>query len=402
MSLTLLLDLDDTLLTNPLEMFMPAYVHLLSEHLAKYIDPHKMIPQLMHATDQMIEKEAPCSTLEETFAHDFYTPLGLDQELLAPIIREFYSHSFQTLETCTAVRPAAKRVIEHAFDRGWTVAIATNPLFPLKAMQSRLEWAGISVDSYPYSLVTSYETMHFAKPNPAYYAEILSRLGWVEQPVCMVGNSLKDDLLPAAHIGIPGFWISDKHEPLPTEMPQPSATGTLEELIPWLDQIAQGEPLPQFSDPRGILSVLRSTPAALDNFYHHHDHGLWKQHPFPGEWSIKQILCHMRDVEYEVNLPRFEKLVGEQNPFIPGVDSDRWAVERSYDEQDDATVYDPFCSSRAQLINILANYTDSDWHQTVRHSIFGSTSRLELAGFIAMHDRTHIQQLHNTWLALRH
>lgn len=401
MSLTLLLDLDDTLLTNPLETFMPAYIHLLSAALSEFIDPGKMVPQLLRATDLMIEKNVPCGTLEQVFDANFYAPLGVHKSDLAAVISQYYSTAYQQLRNGTSIRPQAKILMDHAFSRGWTVVIATNPLFPRQAILSRLEWAGIPLSEYPYALVTTFETMHFAKPNPAYYAEILSQLGWVEQPVCMVGNSLNEDLLPAARIGIPGYWINGENEKLSTMLPESSRTGKLEEIIPCLDEIAEGQPLPQFSDREGILSVLKSTPAALENFVCYQDPGIWKERPIPDQWSIMEILCHMRDVDADVNLPRFQNLATAVNPFIPGVDSDRWAIERNYNTQDESTVYDTLCKSRAELLAILTGYTSEDWQQTVRHSIFGSTTRLELASFIAMHDRTHIQQLHKTLAAIK-
>jgi len=85
-----LLDLDDTLLQNPLDKFLPAYVHALADHLAQYVSPEKMIPQLMHATDRMISKADGCETLETTFDEDFYFPLGLQKEQLGEVLLDFY------------------------------------------------------------------------------------------------------------------------------------------------------------------------------------------------------------------------------------------------------------------------------------------------------------------------
>ena len=43
MSLTLLLDLDDTLLDTNLEAFMPAYFQALAQHLANHTAPNTML-----------------------------------------------------------------------------------------------------------------------------------------------------------------------------------------------------------------------------------------------------------------------------------------------------------------------------------------------------------------------
>ena len=64
--------------------------------------------------------------------------------------------------------------MEWAFASGYQVVIATAPLFPLLAIQERLRWA--EIDECPFTLITSMETSHFAKPHPEYLAEILARL----------------------------------------------------------------------------------------------------------------------------------------------------------------------------------------------------------------------------------
>src|SRR3989304_5167623 len=50
--------------------------------------------------------------------------------------------------------------------------------------------------------------------------------------------------------------------------------------------------------------------------------------PGPEEGSAGEILCHRRDVELEVNLPRLQRILTEQDPFLSAVDPDRWAEPR--------------------------------------------------------------------------
>jgi FMN phosphatase YigB (HAD superfamily) len=400
MTLTLLLDLDDTLLQNPLDKFFPAYMSALSSHLAPYVDPKKMVPQLIHATNQMIEKDDPCDTLETVFDDDFYFPLGLQKEQLAAPIHDFYEHDFNNLKKVTSPMPGAKQLMDYAFRQGWGVVIATNPVFPRIAVLKRLEWAGLPADEYPYKLITSFEYMHFTKPHPAFYAEILGQLGWQEDPVCMVGNSLADDLLPAGELGIPGFWVDGDDPSALNKLPLLSAAGSLDEIFPWLDQIADQPSPAEITDLDGILAVLNSTPAALEALTNTCSKEDWRLRPIHGEWSLLEIICHLRDVEREVNLSRFQMLTNTLNPFIPGVDSDRWAIERKYNEQDDSAVYTDFCTNRAKVLEIVRRYSAEDWKQSVRHSIFGPTTRLELVKFIATHDKTHLLQIAQTIQAM--
>ena len=93
---------------------------------------------------------------------------------------------------------AAQRAIELALARGFEVVIATNPVFPQKAIFERLRWGGFA--NKKFNLITSYENMHFCKPKPQYYAEILSKLGRTPAECWMIGNDVEEDLV-AAQLG---------------------------------------------------------------------------------------------------------------------------------------------------------------------------------------------------------
>ena len=67
MSLTLLLDLDDTLLDTNLEAFMPAYFQAFSQHLAQHSAPSTLLRALIEGVNLMNESEDPTRTLEEIF-----------------------------------------------------------------------------------------------------------------------------------------------------------------------------------------------------------------------------------------------------------------------------------------------------------------------------------------------
>jgi len=141
-SLTLLVDMDDTLLSNPLKSFMPAYLQSLGDALSFKVDPARMIPQLLKATDKMIAKDDFMRTLEAEFDDSFYPVLAIEKKELIDKIIDFYAGEYLNLRRFTRTQPDAIDLINFAFANSYTVAIATNPLFPLMAMQSRLEWAG--------------------------------------------------------------------------------------------------------------------------------------------------------------------------------------------------------------------------------------------------------------------
>ena len=393
MTLTLLFDLDDTLLSNSIDTFLNAYLRALGKHLIAHVAPDLMVKNLLAATDVMVANNQAGLSLERAFDQVFYPAIGKTKGELRETLGYFYDHIFPSLKGLTNQRPEAIVVVERAQAQGHTLVVATNPLFPQKAMEHRLRWAGLAPEKTPFALISSYEGFHFSKPNPAYIAEILAQLGWPEQPAVMIGNSIEDDLLPAARLGLPGYLVTDQPVVLPTSLHPLSAQGPLSAVSAWIDQVEAAQPQLEFNTPACLLAVLKSTPAAMETISRALNPQLWRTRPAPDQWSLTEIFCHLRDVDQEVNLPRVEKIMAEKNPFVQGINSDTWADERSYNREDGLTGLHEFIHARTRLIERLANLPDEAWRLSARHAIFGPTQLIELVSFIATHDQSHDRQV---------
>ncbi|MCJ7700046.1 MAG: DinB family protein [Anaerolineales bacterium] len=401
MTLTLLVDLDNTLLGNDMETFIPAYLGALGAHLADLIPPEKMVSTMLTATQEMVRNNTFDRTLKEAFDPNFYPPLGLVEEEVRAIIDRFYAEFFPKLQPKTEFRPQGVDLVEAALARGYQVGIATNPLFPLTAITQRLDWAGLAPDEVPFTLVPSYETFHFAKPNPAYFAEFLGRTGWPEGPALMVGNDPDHDVRGAQEMGIPVFWIENGDESLLEGQPAPDGSGSLADLLPWIDSRPARGLEPDFSSPSAMIATLRGSPAALSTLLSDLPEAIWTRRPGSKSWSLTEIACHLRDVEREVNLPRLHKITREDNPFISGVDSDTWADERQYNRQDGPAAFTDFLAARRNSLTILEQLTPQQWGRYCRHAIFGPTTLTEIVHFTAIHERLHGRQIHQSLAAVQ-
>jgi len=389
----LLFDLDGTLLGNEMNNFIPAYLQALATRMSKVADPAIMVKTLLSATRQMVENQQPDKTLEEIFDAAFYPALGLLRQEVQGTIDEFYYDDFPKLKHLTQLRPEAVNVIERLIRRGDQAAIATNPLFPRTAILQRLSWAGIPSDNFPFVMIPSYETFHFAKPNPEFFAEMLAQLGWPKVPVLMVGNDIEMDIGAARQLGLPVFWVTSDGATAWNGEGELPPHGDLDDLLPWMER-SVGEPAKaNFSSPRALLAVLRSTPAAILTMCNQRK-SLLGNRPAKDEWSPSEVLCHLRDVDTEVNLPRLRMVINEQNPFLAGQDTDPWAEIRQYHLQDGWQALKDFIASRLQIIHLLETLPADGWERTARHAIFGPTHLQELVNIIAGHDVLHIQQVH--------
>ena len=100
----------------------------------------------------------------------------------------------------------------------------------------------------PHPLALAYhdrsplENMHAAKPNPAYYREIIERLAIGPKEALMVGDDWDNDIMPAKRQKIWTYWVAEDDQPSPAPL-QATSRGTLEKLLGcfrsgWLDSFA--------------------------------------------------------------------------------------------------------------------------------------------------------------------
>lgn len=391
MSLTLLLDLDDTLLDTNMDAFVPAYFQALSQHMAPHVAPSAMLRALVNGVNLMNENQDPTRTLQEVFETHFYPDLGIPKEAIWDVIEEFYDNVFPTLGGHTRVRPDAAALIEWALRRGFRVAIATDPLFPRKATHHLVRWAGLDPDGI--ELISTFDHFHFSKTHPAYYAEVLGRLGWPEGPVLMVGNDVARDLLPAHTLGL-GTYLIDGESASSSEFV--TGRGKLADLRPWLESIDLATLEPSFHSRQAILAIMASTPAVWRSLTFSLSPEQWRYEPSREDWALNEIVCHLRDTEREVHQMQLNLMLERTDAFIPRPDTTVWASEREYLSEDGPSALAEFAAARLETLHTLRNLEEPVWSRKARHAIFGPTDFREIIGFAADHDRMHIQQAWKT------
>ena len=125
----------------------------------------------------------------------------------------------------------------------------------------------------------------------------------------------------------------------------------------------------------------------------------WTWRPNHGEWSLTEIICHLRDVEREVHQARYKALIENDNAFLPGVSADEWAEERDYQRQDGESALAEFVAIREETIKLLESLSPQIWSRQGRHAFFGPTSMHELLGLAVRHDELHWEQIKSSLAA---
>ena len=203
---TYLFDLDGTLLPMDQEVFTTAYFKLLAAKIApRGYDPEKLVAGIWEGTAAMVQNDGS-RTNEEAFWKKFAGIFGEKVLEDKPLFEDFYQNEFNDVARVCGCTPKAAELIEQLKRQGYRLVLATNPLFPEIATRNRIAWAGLRPEDF--ELITTYENSRYCKPNPAYYKEILEKLGCVAQECVMVGNDVTEDMA-AALLGMKVFLLTD-------------------------------------------------------------------------------------------------------------------------------------------------------------------------------------------------
>lgn len=202
----ILFDLDGTLLPMDQALFAKDYFGRLARKIAPlgYV-PEELPGNLWKGVGAMVMNDGTC-TNEERFWAVFEKIYGEKVQRDKPVFENFYANEFQETAKICGYNPKAKECVQKAKDMGFRVVLATNPIFPAVATESRIRWAGFEPSDFEY--YTTYENSRFCKPNLKYYEEVLAHMGAKPEECLMVGNDVSEDM-PAAKLGMKVFLLTD-------------------------------------------------------------------------------------------------------------------------------------------------------------------------------------------------
>ena len=203
---TILFDLDGTLLPMDQDRFIQSYLGRMAKKLACYgYDPDLLVKALWKGTGAMVKNDGRQNN-EDVFWAVFNSVMGKECRQDEPLFNDYYHNEFQQVASDCGFDPRAAEAIREIKAMGYRVALATNPLFPAIATQSRAKWAGLDIQDF--DLITTYENSRFCKPNPEYYRDILATLNLKPENCVMVGNDVSEDMI-AGQLGIRTFLLTD-------------------------------------------------------------------------------------------------------------------------------------------------------------------------------------------------
>ena len=204
---TVLFDLDGTLLPMDENLFIKAYFGELAKKGAEHgcTDSEKLTAAVWKGTAAMVKNDGSMKN-DARFWQVFTAEMNEEEKRLRPVFDCFYAEEFHRVKDVVGKNPLAKEVVAGLKEQGIDVILATNPLFPKVAVNTRLSWLGLGIEDFLE--VTSYEEYSYCKPNPDYFREILVKTRKSPEECLMVGNDAEEDLA-AAELGMPVFLVTD-------------------------------------------------------------------------------------------------------------------------------------------------------------------------------------------------
>ena len=206
---TIMIDLDGTLLHFSQKDFISVYFSELSRMFEKLgMEAESSIAAVWAGTKAMILNDGSMLNTQR-FWQKFAKDLGIAGERLAEIeaaFDSFYTNEFNVVKSVLIPSDIPKRLVHTMASKGYGIVLATNPLFPLCAVESRLGWTGLGVKDF--RLITHYANSSFCKPNPGYFSEIFTKIRKAPQQCLMAGNNPAEDLAAGA-LGAETFLVTD-------------------------------------------------------------------------------------------------------------------------------------------------------------------------------------------------
>jgi DinB superfamily len=123
---------------------------------------------------------------------------------------------------------------------------------------------------------------------------------------------------------------------------------------------------------------------------------LISEQPARDKWSLKEILCHLIDIQ-NVGIARILRMLQETNPVIEIYDEERENRERNHQHDDLAKATEFFQAARGGLISVLEKRPAADWQRTGCHPEHTHFTVEFILEDMLDHERKHFDQIATVW-----
>ena len=115
--------------------------------------------------------------------------------------------------------------------------------------------------------------------------------------------------------------------------------------------------------------------------------------PKEGEWSLHQVMSHVRDTEVQVFAYRIGLILkNDAPPTVQNFDQEEWMRDHYSPSEPLKAIVAEFRGARRKLVKLLRGTKDSDWKRYAIHPLYGNIPIEYIALHSYAHSLEHIQQ----------
>ena len=147
---TVLFDLDGSLLPMDQDRFVRLYMEALGRTFAlDGLEPEKLTGSVWKGVEAMIKNDGSIKN-RERFWQVFSESMDRDMKEQEPRFVRFYEDQFGEAKAATGYSELSAKAVRLLKRKGYTVVLATNPVFPTVATYRRIRWAGLSPEDFDH------------------------------------------------------------------------------------------------------------------------------------------------------------------------------------------------------------------------------------------------------------
>ncbi len=200
-----LLDLDNTMVLYDEKAYVKQYFERLLPWFSDLFSEEELTERVMAAIRGLRENTGP-DTNRDYFLNRFDADGAAGRERVWERFMGFYAGGYPGIQVAASAPSGLQEVLSRLAGSSLKMVLASNPVFPLIAQETRMRWADIAPDHF--DLFTHIENMSFVKPNVGYYRQICGMLKVHPASCLMVGNDPSADMA-AKQAGLKTYLTTD-------------------------------------------------------------------------------------------------------------------------------------------------------------------------------------------------
>ena len=121
----------------------------------------------------------------------------------------FFAFLNETIRKYVFADPCSVPLVSALLEQNLAVALAVQPIYPETSILEWLDWTGLSPYKDDLEFIACSRDLHFVKPDPAFYAEIVARIGVEPDETLLIGNCRSNVSAAAKAAGLHTWQICE-------------------------------------------------------------------------------------------------------------------------------------------------------------------------------------------------